>query len=176
MHIRQAVLADLPQLTEIYNHYVLNAHTTFDIRPFSVEQRVGWFHEHCDGHRHRLVIAEDPAGAILGYAGTGPFRTKEAYETTVEVTIACRPEATGKRIGTQLYGALFPLLADQDVHSIVAGIAQPNPASNALHERFAFKAVGTFPEVGRKFGKYWDVLWMARTLRVRESSESESRK
>lgn len=168
MIIRQATLEDLPQLTDIYNHYVLNAHTTFDVRPFSVEQRVPWFRDHSDSHRHRLVIAEDSEGRILGYAGTGPFRSKEAYETTVEITIACRLDATGKRIGTQLYGELFPLLSEEDVHCIVAGIAQPNPASNALHERFGFKPVGTFPEVGRKFGKYWDVLWMARAAKDRD--------
>jgi phosphinothricin acetyltransferase len=159
---------DLPQLTEIYNYYVVNAHTTFDVRPFSVEQRVTWFHDHSDGRRHRLLVAQDEHGHILGYTGTGPFRPKEAYETTVEVTIACRPDAIGKRIGSQLYAELFPLLAGEDVHSIVAGIAQPNPASNALHERFGFTKIGTFPEVGRKFGKYWDVLWVARSLRGRE--------
>jgi phosphinothricin acetyltransferase len=162
MIIRSAAFADLPQLTDIYNYYVANAHTTFDVRAFSVEQRVGWFHDHSNGRRHRLLVAEEERGQILGYAGTGPFRPKEAYETTVEVTIACRPDAIGKRVGTQLYEQLFPLLMGEDVHRIVAGIAQPNVASNALHERFGFGRIGTFPEVGRKFGRYWDVLWMMR--------------
>lgn len=160
--IRPAAFADLPQLTEIYNHYVVNAHTTFDVRPFAVEQRVAWFHDHADGRRHRLVVAEDAPGHLVGYAGTGPFRLKEGYETTVEATIWCRPETIGKGIGTHLYRDLFPLLEGEDVHCVVAGVAQPNPASNALHERFGFNVIGTFPEVGRKFGRYWDVLWMMR--------------
>jgi phosphinothricin acetyltransferase len=165
MIIRPAVLEDLPQLTEIYNYYVVHAHTTFDVRAFTVEQRVGWFRDHSDGGRHRLVVAEEETGQIVGYAGTGPYRAKEAYETTVELTVHCRHGATGKGIGTQLYGALLPSLAGADVHCLVAGIAQPNPASNALHARFGFKPIGTFPEVGRKFGKYWDVVWLARMER-----------
>jgi len=65
-----------------------------------------------------------------------------------------------------LYGALFDAIADQDIHRIVAGIAQPNPASNALHRRFGFKGIGNFNEVGRKFDKYWDVTWMQRPLKL----------
>jgi phosphinothricin acetyltransferase len=164
MMIRPALLTDLPALTEIHNHYVLHTHITFDIRPFSPEDRLGWFRDHSNGRRYRLLVAEDSAAGILGYAGTGPFRTKEAYETTVEVTIACRPEAIGKGLGTSLYESLFPLLQREDVHLVVAGIAQPNPASNALHERFGFKSIGTFPEVGRKLGTFWDVLWMAKPM------------
>jgi phosphinothricin acetyltransferase len=63
-----------------------------------------------------------------------------------------------------MYQALFPLLEKEDVHRVVAGIAQPNAASNALHERFGFKPIGAFTEVGRKFGKYCNVLWMEKTM------------
>jgi phosphinothricin acetyltransferase len=160
MIIKPASLADLPRLTEIHNYYVQNTHITFDVRTFAPEQRVAWFHDHSDGRRHRMLVAEQAEIGILGYAATGPFRTKEAYETTVEVSVACSPDAIGKGIGTQLYQALFTLLGDEDVHRVVAGIAQPNAASNALHERFGFKKIGAFTEVGRKFGKYWDVMWM----------------
>jgi len=164
MTIRPATLADLPRLTEIHNHYVQNTHITFDVRPFAPEQRVAWFHEHSDGSRHRILVAEEDGVGILGYTASGSFRTKEAYETTVEVSIACKPEAAGKRIGTQLYEELFTLLGHEDVHRVVAGIAQPNPASNALHQRFGFKPIGTFTQVGRKFGKYWDVMWMEKEM------------
>ena len=78
--------------------------------------------------------------------------------------MACRPDASGKRVGLQLYGELFAQLAEQDVHRIVAGIAQPNEASNRLHERLGFQPVGTFSQVGRKFGKFWDVRWMEKWL------------
>lgn len=165
MIIRAASLADLPSVTEIHNYYVQNTHITFDIRPFTPEQRTPWFHDHSDGRRHRILVAEDD-GKILGYTATGAFRTKEAYETTVEVSVACSPGSTARGIGTQLYQALFPLLEKEDVHRVVAGIAQPNPASNALHERFGFKPVGAFTQVGRKFCKYWDVLWMEKAIRT----------
>jgi len=160
--IRPAQLADLPRITEIHNHYVLNTHITFDVRPYTPEQRLAWFHEHSDGRRYRLLVAEDSSAGVLGYACTGRFRPKEAYATTVETSIACAPDATGRGVGRQLYQALFDLLATEDIHRIVAGIAQPNAASNALHERFGFKPIGLFSGVGRKFGKYWDVLWLER--------------
>ncbi|HET7207722.1 MAG TPA: GNAT family N-acetyltransferase [Terriglobales bacterium] len=163
MIIRPACPADLPQLTEIHNHYVRNTHITFDVRPFTPEERVPWFHDHSDGGRHRILVATDESG-ILAYAATGSFRSKEAYQTTVEVSVACHPDATGKGLGSALYRELFALLAREDVRRIVAGIAQPNAASNALHERFGFTRVGIFTEVGRKFGKYWDVLWMEKQM------------
>jgi phosphinothricin acetyltransferase len=82
------------------------------------------------------------------------------------VSIACDPKAAGHGIGTKLYRALFQALANEDINRIVAGIAQPNAASNALHEKFAFKLIGTFSAVGRKFDKYWDVKWLERPLRI----------
>jgi len=163
MIIRPASIADLPSLTEIHNYYVQNTHITFDVRPFTPEQRVLWFNQHSNGGRHRILVAED-GGQILGYTATGSFRSKEAYETTVEVSVACTPDSTRKGIGSRLYLELFSLLEKEDVHRVVAGIAQPNAASNALHERFGFTEIGAFTEVGRKFGKYWDVLWMEKTM------------
>jgi phosphinothricin acetyltransferase len=101
---------------------------------------------------------------VLGYAATGTFRAKQAYETTVEASVACSPDATGRGIGRRLYQALFAVMENEDVHRAVAGIAQPNPASNALHKRFGFVAIGTFTQVGRKFDKHWDVLWMEKKM------------
>ena len=162
--IRPAVLADLPRLTEIHNHYVTNTHITFDTVPFTPEQREGWFRQHSEGGRYRLLVAERLDSTVLGYATTGPFRAKAAYDTTVEVSIACDPKAAGQGIGTQLYRVLFESIAGEDINRIVAGIAQPNAASNALHEKFGFTKIGTFSSVGRKLGGYWGVLWMERPL------------
>lgn len=164
IRIRPARLEDLPRIVEIQNHYIEQTHITFDVQSFTSEQRRDWFHDHNDGRRYRLLVAEDRHRRIVGYACTGRFRPKPAYETTVEVSVACDPDATGKRIGTRLYEELFSILGSEDVHRAVAGIAQPNPASNALHQRFGFRPVGTFTEVGRKFGRYWDVLWMEKIL------------
>ena len=163
--VRPATLEDLPAITGIHNHYVMHTHITFDVRPYRPEERVSWFHEHSGGGRFRMLVACDEADGVLGYTCTGRFRPREAYDTTVEASIACRPDCVQRGIGRLLYGTLFEALADQDIHRIVAGIAQPNAASNALHERFGFRRVGLFTEVGRKFDRYWDVLWLERQLR-----------
>jgi phosphinothricin acetyltransferase len=166
--IRPATLSDLPRLAEIYNHYILNTPITFNTKPFTVQGFAEWFEEHSDGKRHRLVVAAENGdrGRVIGYAGTGRFRPKEAYETTVETTIYCSHDCTQRRVGTLLYRALFELIAGEDIHRIVAGVTLPNPASVALHERFEFRHVGTFTENGRKFGKYWDVAWFERPLKL----------
>lgn len=161
--IRPAAPEDLPRLTEIYNHYVLNTPITFDLVPFTVESRRPWFQQFGSSGRHRLLVAEQ-AGAIVAYAGSHSFRTKQAYETTVEVTIYCAPDATGRGVGRKLYEALFAELHDQDIHSFIAGVTLPNAASVALHERFGFSLTGVMHGVGRKFGQYWDVGWWERVL------------
>ncbi len=161
--IRPAAIGDLRRLTEIYNHYAVNTPITFDIDPFTVEGRIGWLEEHSGGGRYRLFVA-DEGGRLAGYAGTGPFRAKAAYDTTVETSIYCAPEATGRGIGARLYEALFKAIEGQDIHRVVAGITMPNPASVALHRRFGFEQVALFSENGRKLGRYWDVMWMEKRM------------
>jgi phosphinothricin acetyltransferase len=82
----------------------------------------------------------------------------------VETTVYCDPAATGQGLGSALYGELLRLLGDEGVHRAYAGVALPNEASVALHERFGFREVGTFREVGHKFGTWWDVRWYERAL------------
>jgi phosphinothricin acetyltransferase len=161
--VRPATRVDLARITEIYNHYVLTTPITFDIEPVTEEQRVPWFHEHTEAPRYRLLVAEE-GGRIVGYAGTGRFRAKAAYDTSAELTIYCAPEATGRGVGATLYAALIEALSGVDLNRLVAGITLPNEASIALHRRFGFRDIGIFSEVGRKFGRYWDVLWMERPL------------
>jgi phosphinothricin acetyltransferase len=160
-NIRLAERNDLGRLTKIYNYYVINTPVTFDVEPYTEERREAWFAQFGATGRHRLLVAESAEG-IVGYAGTTRFRPKPAYETTVETTIYCAPEAVGQGIGRQLYAALFEALRGEDIHRFVAGYALPNPATAAIHERFGFKVVGVFSENGRKFGKYWDVCWTER--------------
>src|SRR5262245_15426514 len=105
--VRPAVEDDLAAITDIYNHYVVHTPITFDLQPVEVEGRRPWFREHAAGGRYRLFVAEDERGRLLGYAGTGRFRPKAAYDTTVEITIYCRADAQHRGIGTQLYRALF---------------------------------------------------------------------
>ena len=98
VRIRPANRADLPRLTEIYNHYVIHTPVTFDVEPYTVERRVAWFEQFALTGRYRLVVAEEE-GLVLGYAGTTRFRPKAAYDTTVETTVYSSHEAVGKGIG-----------------------------------------------------------------------------
>jgi phosphinothricin acetyltransferase len=163
VQVRAATPDDLVRLTAIYNHYVGEGAITFDIDPCTPEERRDWYAAHTTGPGHHLVVAEHATG-IVGYAGTGPFRAKRAYDTTVETTIYLVPEVLGRGVGGALYAALFDVLAGDDVHRAVAGVTLPNPASLALHRRFGFREVGVFRENGRKFGRYWDVMWLERDL------------
>ena len=164
--LRPARNDDLPRLVEIYNHgdrYVINTPITFDIDPVTVEGRQTWFGQFADTGLHRLLVAQGASG-VIGYAGTHQFRTKKAYDTTVETTIYCTPEATGRGIGRALYSALFDALRGEDIRMAIAGITMPNDGSVALHERFGFMRSGLMHAVGLKFGEYWDVAWYEKRL------------
>jgi phosphinothricin acetyltransferase len=163
LSVRPGRESDVPALTVIYNHFVEHTHVTFDLESFTVEARREWFTHYTDTGRHRLLVAES-AGEVVGYATSGRFRDKPAYDPSVETTVYCAPSAAGRGIGSALYAALFEALRDEDVHHAYAGVALPNDASIALHLRFGFTEIGTFREVGRKFGKWWDVTWFARRV------------
>ncbi|MFJ8674236.1 GNAT family N-acetyltransferase [Streptomyces sp. NPDC093589] len=188
VQVRAGVETDLPALTDLYNHYVRETPLTFDTEPFTAEQRRPWLLSHPQDGPHRLLVAREagddpkggpgdgpkggpgdgprgaPGGDLLGYATSSAFRPKPAYATSVEVTVYCAPHAAGRGVGTLLYDALFTALAGEDIHRAYAGIAQPNEASHALHTRFGFRHIGTYTEVGRKFGRYWDVAWYQKDL------------
>jgi phosphinothricin acetyltransferase len=161
--IRPARLSDLPALTDIYNHYIVETPITFDLQAWTPEERRTWFDAHADTGRHRLLVAEDDE-RILGYACTSRFRPKAAYDTTAETSVYCHASATGRGIGTALYRALFDAVRDEDIHRFVAGVTLPNDGSVALHARFGFQRIGVLTEVGRKFGRYWDVAWLERPV------------
>ena len=163
MQIRPAVVADLPAITDIYNHYIVHTPVTFDIEPVTVEQRRTWFDKFANAGPYRLLVAVE-ADDVLGYAGTFRFREKAAYQTSVETTIYCRADATGRGIGARLYDALFDALKDEDVHRAYAGTTLPNDASLRLHRKCGFTEIGVYHEVGRKFDRYWDVMWWERPL------------
>jgi len=172
VQVRPGVEGDLKALTSLYNHYVRETPITFDTAVFSPEERRPWLLSHPEDGPYRLMVAtetdsQDIHGvpqAILGYATSSPYRPKAAYSTSVEVTVYVAPDAGRRGIGTLLYKALFEALADEDLHRAYGGIAQPNEASVRLHERFGFRHVGTYREVGRKFGRYWDVAWYEKDL------------
>jgi phosphinothricin acetyltransferase len=154
--IRPAEDGDVPALLAIYNHYVVHTHVTFDRAPRTLEQRLSWFAIFGEHGRHRCLVATRDECPI-GWACSGPFREKAAYETSVETSVYLAPDALGLGIGRTLYTALFDRLAKEDVHRAYGVIAQPNPASVGLHESLGFVRIGTYREVGRKFGRFWDV-------------------
>lgn len=160
--IRPAERSDLPAIVDIYNHYVATSHFTFDTDVYSTQTRRPWF-DQFDGRRHRCLVLEG-GGSVVGYANSAALKPKAAYETSVEVSIYLTPSATGRGVGTPLYAALFRALADEDVHRAYALIALPNDASISFHRRFGFVEVAHLNEVGRKFGRYWDVVWLERAV------------
>jgi len=163
LQVRPATADDLKAVNDIYNHYVAESHITFDVEPMSMEQRREWFTHYGPAGRHRLFVAED-GGRVVGFASSSRFRPKPGYLTSVETSVYLEPDATGRGAGARLYESLFKSLEGEDVHRAYAGIALPNPASIALHEKFGFKRVAHFTEQGRKFGRYWDVAWFEKPL------------
>ncbi|MEV6794897.1 N-acetyltransferase family protein [Streptomyces sp. NPDC051320] len=165
VQVRPGNEGDLVALTDLYNHYIRETAITFDTEIFTPEQRRPWLLSHREDGAHRLLVAQDvPSARILGYATSSGFRPKAAYSTSVEATVYCAPEAAGQGIGTLLYKSLFEELQNEDVHRAYAGVTLPNEASVRLHTRFGFTPVGTYREVGRKFGRYHDVAWFEKEL------------
>jgi phosphinothricin acetyltransferase len=161
--VRPAIEDDLPAITDIYNHYVATSPATFDLEPVSLENRRTWMRRYGNAGPHRLFVAVD--GAVLtGYATSGKVREKPGYLVSVETTVYVHPERTGRGVGRQLYAAIFDALKSEDVHRAYAAIVLPNPASIALHTAFGFLPAGLFREIGRKFGRYWDVQWFERPV------------
>jgi len=161
--VRPARRSDLAAITAIYNHYVETGPVTFDVRTFSEREREPWFGQFAETGPHRLLLLEE-GGALCGYAGSYAFRSKPAYATSVETTIYLAPDQMGRGYGALLYRALFEALEGQDLRRALAGVTLPNEASIRLHERFGFRPVGVFSEVGRKHDRYWDVAWYEKPL------------
>ena len=162
--IRAAEAGDLNALVEIYNHYVTETHITFDVEPFAVGARTQWFTQFAATGPYRLIVAEQD-GKVQGYACSTQFKSRPAYDTSVETTVYLDPEQTGKGLGKLLYGALIAALEQESgVHRAYGGVALPNDSSIRLHEGLGFKRVATYHEVGFKFGKYWDVSWFEKEV------------
>ena len=161
--VRNAVEADLPRMTAVYNHYVEHTAASFEVEPWTVEARRDWFGHYATSGPYRLLVAEVD-GRVEGYAHSSVFRERTAYAHSVETSVYLDPSALGRGLGTTLYVALLDELAQEDVHRAYAGIALPNDASEALHRKLGFREVGVYTEVGHKFGRWWDVRWYERSL------------
>lgn len=161
--LEAAQLDDLPGVVRILNHYVLHDHCTFDTEPWTPEAKRPWFDTFSETGPFRLLVARRDNG-LLGYAHSGQWRSKRAYDVTVETTVYLAPDATGQGLGALLLDGLLQALKGTGALRAVAGVAQPNEASNRLHARLGYRRVGTFHRVGRKFDQDWDVTWFERDI------------
>ncbi|MNO35842.1 N-acyltransferase YncA [compost metagenome] len=152
--IREAVLEDLPDLLAIYNESVLNSAATFDLEAQTLKQRRVWFDNH--GGRFPLIVAT-AQGEVVGYCSLSPFRAKPAYAHSAELSVYLAAEFRGQGIGSALTADILQRAAALGYHTVISGVVGGNEASRKLHEKFGFEYIGCFKEVGRKFGKWWDV-------------------
>ncbi|MDJ1138105.1 GNAT family N-acetyltransferase [Streptomyces iconiensis] len=152
---------DLSQIVEIVNYTAANSIATFATRPTSVAERREWFDQFATTGPYKLLVARQD-NQVLGYACSQRYRDHEAFQQTVEASIALHAQSRGRGIGTSLYRALFDSLAGEPVHVTLAGIAMPNDASVALHRKFGFTEVGVFSEYAVKHGQYISSQWMQR--------------
>ena len=154
--IRRVEQGDLPALTGIYNYYVRETPVSFDIEPRTPQQRQAWLDGFAATGRYQCFVAVKD-GEPVGWASSHPYKDRAAYDTTVMSSVYLSPESCGLGLGRRLYATLFDALKNEDIHRAVVGITLPNAASVGLHLAFGFELVGTYPEVGRKFGRFWDV-------------------
>ena len=160
--LRAAEAADAAALAAIYNLYITDTVVTFEIEPIveaemlrrlsSITATMPW------------LVAEDSSGAILGYAYATQWKARAAYDFAREVTVYLKPDCANLGLGTRLYEALIRVLRETPIHVLIAGIAQPNRASVALHEKLGFKKVGEFEEIGFKFGRRINIGYLQLVL------------
>lgn len=160
--VRPAAAADAEALTGIYNHYVRESIATFHEEPLSPSEMSAQLRGVESAELPWLVAEAD--GKILGYAYAGKWKGRCAYRFSVEITAYLVPGYQGRGIGSKLYGCILGILRDKGIHSVIGGIALPNDASIALHEKFGFRKVAHFRETGFKFGRWVDVGYWQRTL------------
>jgi phosphinothricin acetyltransferase len=163
IRIRRAEQRDVKPLLDLYNHYVVHTPITFDIAPRTLEQRQAWFDSFAPSGPYQCFVAERD-GAAIGWASSGRFKERAAYDSSVETSVYMAPGELRKGIGRLLYQTLFAALADTDLHRAYAGITLPNDASEELHRAFGFYRYGVSRQTGRKLGRYWDVAWYERAL------------
>jgi L-amino acid N-acyltransferase YncA len=159
--IRLAERRDAAGIRAIYNHYVTESTALFDMVPRTLDEQVQWLDEHSGGHP-ALVAERD--GEIVGFGSLSPFRSRPAYATTVEDSVYLLDSHHGLGIGRSLLEELIRLAAAHGFHSVIARITGENEASIGLHAACGFELVGTEREVGRKFGRWLDVVEMQRML------------
>ncbi|MGN6272237.1 MAG: GNAT family N-acetyltransferase [Protaetiibacter sp.] len=163
--IRDATERDLPDVREIYNHYIANSTVTFDEEPQTLSDLRAKF-RHTKKLGYPFLVAVSPSGEILGYATVAPWKQKAAYRYTVENSIYLRAASTGKGLGTALMAELLARAKAAGVKEVIAVIADRGAESSiAMHERFGFTEVGRMGKVGFKFERWLGTVLMQKSLK-----------
>lgn len=155
MIIRPARKTDMERILDIYNYEVLNSTASFDIKPKALDDRLEWFEKHTG--RYPVIVAEVNEKAV-GYASLSPYREKEGYAATVELSVYVSAHYRGYGIGKALMEEILKMARENGgIHTVISVITGGNEISVKLHESFGFVHCGTIKEAGRKFGKYLDI-------------------
>jgi phosphinothricin acetyltransferase len=160
--IRAAVDADAPMLAQIYNEVIANTTAVYRETPVTPEERGAWVRGRIE-QGYPVLVAVDASG-VIGFASFGDFRAWPCYRHTVEHSVHVRADRRGRGAGKQLLRDLFPLAARLGKHVMVAGVDAANTASIGMHERLGFERVAHFREVGRKFDRWLDLVFLQRYL------------
>ena len=155
--LREAVAADLPAINAIYNEEVLHGTATWDVEPWSDQRREAWFAEQ---EASIPVLVAEADGAVIGFAYLSTYRPKVGYRFTRENTVYVDPAHQGRGVGQALLAALIEQARRAGIHAVVAVIEAENATSIRLHERLGFTLVGTARQVGHKFGRWLDSVYM----------------
>ncbi|NYE20943.1 GNAT family N-acetyltransferase [Microbacterium immunditiarum] len=162
--VRPAREADLPDIREIYNHYVTNSVVTFDEKKWTIAQWRDKF-EYLSKLDLPFLVAQSPGGQVLGYALVSPWSGKSSYRYTVENSIYLGQAAAGKGLGRALLEALIEACEQRGIREMVAVISDKGAeASLALHEKLGFVEVGRMGRVGFKFGRWLGTIYLQKSL------------
>ncbi len=155
MTIRKAEEKDLQALLSIYNYEVINGAATLDLTPKTIDEWKRWYMAHTDSH---VILTAEENGIPIGYASLSGYREKEAYSSTVELSVYIDPNYRNKGVATALMGEIIEIAkSDVAIHLIVSVITSSNKASEKLHQKFGFAYCGTLHEVGFKNGAYQSI-------------------
>ncbi len=160
--VRLARRGDAAAIAAIYNREVAESTNVFDLVPRSVDEQVEWIDEHSGAHP--AVVAVDSEGQVVGFGSLSPYRPRPAYATSVESSVYVRRDRRGRGVGRIIVEELVRLGTVHGFHCLIARIVGANGASIRLHARCGFEMVGVEREVGRKFGRWLDVVEMQRML------------
>ena len=159
--VRLAERRDAAGIRAIHNRFVTESTALFDLVPRTLDEQVHWIDEHSGGHPAVVAVLD---GNVVGFGSLSPFRARPAYATTVEDSVYIVDEHQRAGIGLMILEELLRLAEAHGFHSVIARITGDNEPSIALHARCGFEVVGTEREVGRKFGRWLDVVEMQRML------------